>query len=74
VGAATTTYVVQERRVHKADLIQAVLTAPDAVTRSGRARGGDRVTAIVSSHRDAAVVLLATLAAPDRARTRSSCG
>jgi anti-sigma-K factor RskA len=66
-GAATTTYVVQERRVHQAEQIQAVVTAPDAVTRSGPARGGDQVTAIVSLHQDAAVVLLATLAAPDRA-------
>jgi anti-sigma-K factor RskA len=65
-GAATTTHAVEEP-------CASCGTDPGGVDRTRRrhavraARGGDQVTAIVSAHLDAAVVLLATLAAPDRA-------
>jgi anti-sigma factor RsiW len=66
-GAAVTTYLVQDRRVRQAERIQTVLTAPDAVTRTAPARGGGQVSMVLSPARDAAVVVLAGLTAPDSA-------
>jgi anti-sigma factor RsiW len=67
VGAAATTYAIQDRRVRQAERIQAVLTAPDAVTLTAPARGGGQVSMVLSPARDAAVVVLSGLTTPDRA-------
>jgi anti-sigma-K factor RskA len=80
VGAAATTYAVQEQRLgeqqvaaaaaqQRADRIQAVLAAPDAALRAGELSGGGRVTVVVSNSVDAGVVVLADapLPGPDRA-------
>ncbi|HEY6594842.1 MAG TPA: anti-sigma factor [Asanoa sp.] len=66
-GAAATTYAVQDHRVRQAERIQAVLTAPDAVTLTAPARGGGQVSMVLSPARDAAVVVLSGLTTPDRA-------
>jgi anti-sigma-K factor RskA len=80
IGAAATTYAVQEQRLddqrttvalaqERADRIQAVLAAPDAALHGGELAGGGRVTVVVSDTEDAGVVVLADAPAPgpDRA-------
>lgn len=75
VGAAATTYAVQEQRLadqrvatataqQRADRIQAVLAAPDASLRTGTLTGGGRVSVVVSDSADAAVVVLADAPSP----------
>jgi anti-sigma-K factor RskA len=75
VGAAATTYVVQEQRLadqrvaaataqQRADRIQAVLAAPDAALRAGVLAGGGRVSVVMSNSADAAVVVLADAPSP----------
>jgi anti-sigma-K factor RskA len=80
LGAAATTYTVQEQRLgdervavaaaqQRADRIQAVLAAPDAALRAGDLTGGGRVTVVVSDSVNAGVVVLADAPppGPDRA-------
>ena len=80
IGAAATTYAVQEQRLddqrtavaqaqQQADRIQAVLAAPDAALHASDLNGGGRVTVVVSDTQDAGVVVLADAPAPgpDRA-------
>jgi anti-sigma-K factor RskA len=80
LGAAATTYAVQEQRLdderaavalaqQRADRIQTVLAAPDAALRAGEMTGGGRVTLVVSDAEDAGVVVLtdAPPPGPDRA-------
>jgi anti-sigma-K factor RskA len=80
IGAAATTYAVQEQRLadervavvaaqQQAARIQAVLAAPDASLRAGEMTGGGRVTLVVSDSEDAGVVVLADAPppGPDRA-------
>jgi anti-sigma-K factor RskA len=80
IGAAATTYAVQEQRLddqrtavvlaqQRADRVQAVLAAPDAELRAGELTGGGRVTVVVSDTQDAGVVVLADAPppGPDRA-------
>jgi anti-sigma-K factor RskA len=80
IGAAATTYTVQEQRLgeeraavaqarQQAGRIQAVLAAPDAALRAGELTGGGRVSIVVSDSEDAGVVVLADAPAPgpDRA-------
>jgi anti-sigma-K factor RskA len=75
VGAAATTYAVQEQRLAdqrvaaaadqlRAGRIQAVLAAPDASLRTGTLTGGGRVSVVVSDSADAAVVVLAEAPSP----------
>jgi anti-sigma-K factor RskA len=75
VGAAATTYAVQEQRLadqrvaaataqQRADRIQGVLAAPDAALRAGELAGGGRVSVVVSDSADAAVVVLADAPPP----------
>ena len=80
IGAAATTYAVQEQRLddqrtavaqaqQQADRIQAVLAAPDAALHASDLNGGGRVTVVVSDTQDAGVVVLADAPppGPDRA-------
>ena len=80
IGAAATTYAVQEQRLgderaavaqaqQQAARIEAVLAAPDAALRAGDLTGGGRVTLVVSDTEDAGVVVLADAPppGPDRA-------
>jgi anti-sigma-K factor RskA len=80
IGAAATTYAVQEQRLdeqrtavaqaqQQADRIQAVLAAPDAALHADDLTGGGRVTVVVSDTQDAGVVVLADAPppGPDRA-------
>jgi len=80
IGAAATTYAVQEQRIgdqraavaqaqQQAARIEAVLAAPDAALRAGDLTGGGRVTLVVSDTEDAGVVVLADAPppGPDRA-------
>ena len=80
IGAAATTYAVQEQRLddqrtavalaqQQADRVQAVLAAPDAALHAGALTGGGRVTVVVSDTENAGVVVLADapLPGPDRA-------
>lgn len=80
VGAAASTYAVQEQRLgdqrvavaaaqQRADRIQAVLAAPDAALFADDLTGGGRVTVVVSDSVDAGVVVLADAPepGPDRA-------
>ena len=80
IGAAATTYAVQEQRLddqrtavalarQQADRIQAVLAAPDAALHADELTGGGRVTVVVSDTQDAGVVVLADAPppGPDRA-------
>jgi len=80
IGAAATTYTVQEQRLgeeraavaqaqQRADRIQAVLAAPDAALHAGELAGGGRVSVVVSDSEDAGVVVLADAPppGPDRA-------
>jgi anti-sigma-K factor RskA len=80
IGAAATTYAVQEHRLgdervaaaaaqQRAERIQAVLAAPDAALRASELTGGGRVTIVVSNAADAGVVVLADAPppGPDRA-------
>lgn len=75
VGAAATTYTVQEQRLgdqrvaaaaaqQRADRIEAVLAAPDAALRADELTGGGRVTVVVSNSIDAGVVVLADAPPP----------
>ena len=75
VGAAATTYAVQEQRLadqrvaaaavqQRADRVQAVLAAPDAALRAGELSGGGRVSVVMSASVDAAVVVLADAPSP----------
>jgi anti-sigma-K factor RskA len=79
-GAVAGTYAVQEHRVAQQreatvaaraqnDRVNAILSAPDAVVRSGPIAGGGRVTVVASASRDGAVVSVAAMAGPgaDRA-------
>ena len=75
IGAAVTTYAVQEQRIaderaavalaqQRADRIEAVLVAPDAALHAGDLSSGGRVSVVVSETEDAGVVVLAGAPAP----------
>ena len=79
IGAAATTYAVQEQRVadergvvvaaqQRAARVEAVLAAPDAALRAGQLTGGGRVTVVVSDTEDAGVVVLADAPPPGPGR------
>ena len=80
VGTAATTYAVQDQRIgaersataaaqQRADRIQTLLAAPDAVLHAGALTGGGRVTVVTSNAENAGVVVLADAPppGPDRA-------
>jgi len=64
IGAGATTYVVQEQRVREAQRIEAVIGAPDAIVERVPVNGGV-LSVWTSSSRDARVVTLNGLSAPD---------